>query len=100
MGADKESILSLNGRAYTFICSRVQPFTVSNLLTGWISYLRTGYRDSLINESHLFSLSALLVHKPLLPRTGHCGEFQGDTEGVQNIFGKIVDITRRVRYIE
>ncbi|MEH2273756.1 MAG: hypothetical protein V7K40_02780 [Nostoc sp.] len=24
----------------------------SNLLSGWISYLRTGYRDSLINESH------------------------------------------------
>ncbi|MBG1265539.1 hypothetical protein F8S12_03435 [Nostoc sp. WHI] len=29
---------------------------VSNLLTGWISYLRTDYRDSLINESH-FSLT-------------------------------------------
>ncbi|MBC1279211.1 hypothetical protein GNF10_25425 [Nostoc sp. UCD121] len=24
----------------------------SNLLSGWISYLRTDYRDSLINESH------------------------------------------------
>ncbi|PHM06336.1 hypothetical protein CK516_34260 [Nostoc sp. 'Peltigera malacea cyanobiont' DB3992] len=27
-------------------------FSDSNLLSGWISYLRTGYRDSLVNESH------------------------------------------------
>ncbi|MEH2459206.1 MAG: hypothetical protein V7K34_18155, partial [Nostoc sp.] len=24
----------------------------SNLLSGWLSYVRTGYRDSLNNESH------------------------------------------------
>ncbi|MEH2242594.1 MAG: hypothetical protein V7K85_07605, partial [Nostoc sp.] len=28
-------------------------FSDSNLLSGWISYLRTGYRDLLINESHV-----------------------------------------------
>ncbi|MCC5660808.1 hypothetical protein LC608_28305, partial [Nostoc sp. XA010] len=27
-------------------------FNDSNLLSGWLSYLRTDYRDSLINESH------------------------------------------------
>ncbi len=53
MWADEESILSLNGRAFTYICPRVQPFGDSNLLSGWISYLRIGCRDSLINESHL-----------------------------------------------
>lgn len=50
--AGKESILSLNGRTCTYIKPRVQPFNDSNLLSGWISYLRTDYRDSLINESH------------------------------------------------
>ncbi|MEH2197000.1 MAG: hypothetical protein V7K82_01965, partial [Nostoc sp.] len=38
-------------------------FSDSNLLSGWISYLRADYRDSLINESH--SLSTLsLLHAP------------------------------------
>ncbi|MEH2048112.1 MAG: hypothetical protein V7K70_00065, partial [Nostoc sp.] len=38
-----------------------------NLLTDWISYVRTGYRDSLINESHhltessAFNVSNLLT---------------------------------------
>ncbi|BAB78390.1 asl7306 (plasmid) [Nostoc sp. PCC 7120 = FACHB-418] len=40
----------------------------SDLLSGWISYLRTDYRDSLINESHqLKSFTALTIaqHPPL-----------------------------------
>ncbi|MEH2089579.1 MAG: hypothetical protein V7K61_23180, partial [Nostoc sp.] len=28
-------------------------FSDSNLLSGWLSYVRTGYRDSLGNESHV-----------------------------------------------
>ncbi|MBG1264650.1 hypothetical protein F8S20_39170 [Nostoc sp. BAE] len=38
----------------------------SNLLSGWISYLRTGYRDSLTNESHIIF--------PLIPpqKLNHC----------------------------
>ncbi|MEH1918343.1 MAG: hypothetical protein V7L10_29280, partial [Nostoc sp.] len=31
-------------------------FSVSNLLTGWLSYVRTGYRDSLNNESHFLCI--------------------------------------------
>ncbi|MBD2249242.1 hypothetical protein [Nostoc sp. FACHB-888] len=43
--------------------------TFSNLLTGWISYLRTDYRDSLINESHqLNSPTWLTMHQhPPIP---------------------------------
>ncbi|MBG1259125.1 hypothetical protein F8S20_08205 [Nostoc sp. BAE] len=40
----------------------------SNLLTGWISYLRADYRDSLINESHQlksFTLATIPQQPPL-----------------------------------
>ncbi|HEY9636429.1 MAG TPA: hypothetical protein V6D14_23700 [Coleofasciculaceae cyanobacterium] len=43
--ADRESHLSLVGRACTCIRPRVQPF-------GWRDYLRVVYRDSSRNESH------------------------------------------------
>ncbi len=60
MWADKESILSLNGKTCTCIKPRVQPFCDSNLLSDWVSYLRTDYRDSLTNESHLTCLMQIV----------------------------------------
>jgi hypothetical protein len=48
--------MNLAGRAFTCINLRVQPLYGSNLLPGWLSYLRTGYRDSLSNESHTLEL--------------------------------------------
>ena len=55
--ADRESYLSLVDGTFTHIRPRVQPFSMIGL--GWLAYVRTDYRDSTNNESHISSLSTL-----------------------------------------
>ncbi|MEH2418841.1 MAG: hypothetical protein V7K12_27145, partial [Nostoc sp.] len=40
-----------------------QPFDDSNLLSGWLSYVRADYRDSLSNESHLYSVHHITAYQ-------------------------------------
>ncbi|MEH2295482.1 MAG: hypothetical protein V7K31_20890, partial [Nostoc sp.] len=43
-------------------------FSDSNLLSGWLSYVRTDYRDSLSNESHKFPSTMLIIGAMLVPQ--------------------------------
>jgi hypothetical protein len=59
--AGKESSMNLAGRAFTYIGLLVQGYF---RCSPWVAYVRTDYRDSATNESHLSSFFVSFASYP------------------------------------